>query len=210
MIGIPRNPVAPGEPAPDFKLPAADREGSVSLSDYRGRSPVLLALFRGLYCPFCRRQIAQLGLTAEKLREAGVETLGIVATSAERARLYFRFRPARIPMGADPDLTTHAAYGLSRFAMTPEILAAVDVAALAWAREAGVPAQPGQAHAAVGALDGFQPLPSDEADAERQQAQLIGQFLIDRDGIVRWAHVEETPGEFLSDAQLQEIARGTA
>jgi peroxiredoxin len=42
-------PVQPGEPAPDFTLPAANREGSVSLADYRGRSPLLLALFRGLY-----------------------------------------------------------------------------------------------------------------------------------------------------------------
>jgi peroxiredoxin len=44
-----RPPVQPGEPAPDFTLPAANREGSVSLADYRGRSPLLLALLRGLY-----------------------------------------------------------------------------------------------------------------------------------------------------------------
>lgn len=44
-----RPPVQPGEPAPDFTVPAANREGTVSLADYRGRSPVLLALFRGLY-----------------------------------------------------------------------------------------------------------------------------------------------------------------
>ena len=39
----------PGERAPDFTLPAVDREGTVSLSDYRGKSPLLLALLRGLY-----------------------------------------------------------------------------------------------------------------------------------------------------------------
>jgi peroxiredoxin len=44
-----RAPVQPGEAAPDFTLPAANREGSVSLADYRGRSPLLLSLFRGLY-----------------------------------------------------------------------------------------------------------------------------------------------------------------
>ena len=44
-----RSPVQPGEPAPNFALPAADREGSVSLAEYRGRSPVLLNLLRGLY-----------------------------------------------------------------------------------------------------------------------------------------------------------------
>ncbi len=44
-----RAPVQPGEPAPDFTLPAVNREGSVSLTDFRGRSPLLLALYRGLY-----------------------------------------------------------------------------------------------------------------------------------------------------------------
>ena len=42
-------PVAPGEPAPDFTLAAAHADGTVSLGDYRGRNPVLLVLFRGLY-----------------------------------------------------------------------------------------------------------------------------------------------------------------
>jgi peroxiredoxin len=48
--GASRSPVQSGEPAPDFALPAAHRaEGLVSLADYRGRSPVLVALFRGVY-----------------------------------------------------------------------------------------------------------------------------------------------------------------
>jgi peroxiredoxin len=45
----PQPAVQPGDRAPDFTLPAADRDGTVSLSDYRGRSPVLLSLLRGLY-----------------------------------------------------------------------------------------------------------------------------------------------------------------
>jgi peroxiredoxin len=42
-------PLRPGDPAPAFTLPAVNRDGPVSLDDYRGRSPVLLALFRGLH-----------------------------------------------------------------------------------------------------------------------------------------------------------------
>ena len=42
-------PIALGDPAPDFTLPAAHADGTVSLVEYRGRSPVLVALFRGLY-----------------------------------------------------------------------------------------------------------------------------------------------------------------
>ena len=121
----PRPPVQPGEPAPEFTLPAASGEGSVSLAQYRGKSPLYLALFRGLYCSFCRRHVVHLGSTAEKLREAGVQTLGVVATDPERARFYFKFRPPRMPIGADPELATHQAYGLPNIPITPE---AVDVA----------------------------------------------------------------------------------
>ena len=84
----PRPPVQPGESAPDFTLPSVDRDGTVSLDDYRGKHGLLLCLFRGLWCPFCRRSIARLGSTQAKLKEHGVETLGIVATSPENARLY--------------------------------------------------------------------------------------------------------------------------
>ena len=42
-----RSPVQPGERAPDFVLPAVDRDGTVSLADYRGKTPVLLAMMRG-------------------------------------------------------------------------------------------------------------------------------------------------------------------
>lgn len=43
------SPLGPGDRAPDFAVPAATGDGVVALADYRGRSPVLLALFRGLY-----------------------------------------------------------------------------------------------------------------------------------------------------------------
>ncbi len=42
-------PLRPGDAAPSVTLPAVNREGQVSLDDYRGRSPVLIALFRGLH-----------------------------------------------------------------------------------------------------------------------------------------------------------------
>jgi peroxiredoxin len=191
-----------GARAPEFTLPSANREGVVSLADYRGKQPVLLALFRGLYCPFCRHQIARLAGTAEKLRARGVETLGVVATPAERARLYFRFHQARIPLASDPDLTTHRAYGVPGIPLTPELSQALDEASLHFAREQGIAAQPGNAHHALNAIDGYQPTAEDEADFGRHQAQLIGQFLIDRAGVVRWVNVERAPGEFPSEAEF--------
>ena len=200
-------PVEIGQSAPTFTLPAANREGTVSLADYRGKRPVLLALFRGLYCPFCRHQIAQLSRTAERLRAADVETLGVVATPAERARLYFRFHQAGIPLAADPDLTTHRAYGVPGLPITPDLVKVIDGISLDFAREHGIAATPGTAHAAINAIDGYQPTSDDQADFDRHQAQLIGQFLIDRGGVVRWVNIERTPGEFPSDAQLLEAVR---
>ena len=107
-------PLRPGDPAPDFALPAVNREGQVSLDDYRGRSPVLVALFRGLHCPFCRRQLVQLGTTQDKLKAMGVETMAVVNTPLERARLYFKYRPARVLLAADPEAATHQAFGCPR------------------------------------------------------------------------------------------------
>jgi peroxiredoxin len=54
-----RAPLTLGEAAHDFRLPTADGKGTASLADYRGRSPVFLALLVGRWCPFCRREIAR-------------------------------------------------------------------------------------------------------------------------------------------------------
>src|SRR4026208_212255 len=103
MLVMTSAPLRPGDPAPHFTLPAVNREGQVSLDDYRGRSPVLVGLFRGLHCPFCRRPPVQLGTTQDKLKALGVETMAVVNTPQERARLYFKYRPARGLLTADPD-----------------------------------------------------------------------------------------------------------
>jgi peroxiredoxin len=185
-----RPPVSPGEPAPDFSLPAVDREEMVSLADYRRRSPVFLALFIGLWCPFCRRSIAQMGANEPKLKAVGVETLAIVATTPDNARLYFKFRPTRLHLAADPELTTHRAYGLPKPAPTPELMKAMESTRINPTGEFPEPLPIPQAAMAIAKLDGYTENQIDKADLERQWPQLKGQFLIDRDGIVRWANVE--------------------
>ncbi len=202
MESEPAPRLRPGDPAPDVWLPAADREGVVSLMDYRGARSVLLALFRGLSCPFCRRQMSQLAPSAERLEKVGVATLAVVATAPERARLYYRFHPPRFRVAADPDLRTHRAYGLRQIPKTPAVMQIVEAAAARMAHELGIPSIPGQAHDAILRFDGFEPTESDRRDWERDHALGIGQFLIDRQGIVRWVHFERTPGERLNEEQL--------
>jgi len=185
-----RPPVAPGEPAPDFTLPAVNLNETVSLADYRDRSPVFLALLVGLWCPFCRRQLAQIGSLEGKLRSLGVETLAVVATPPDNARLYFKFRPTRLRLGADPDLFTHRAYGVPKPAPTPEFMQALGTTRVNPTGDLPEPLPIPEAAAAVGRMDGYKATETDQADLNRQWPQLKAQFMIDRSGIVRWANVE--------------------
>ena len=191
----------PGDPAPHFALPAVNREGQVSLDDYRGRSPVLVALFRGLHCPFCRRQLVQLGTTQEKLKAVGVETMAVVNTPLERARLYFKYRPARVLLTADPEAATHRSFGL------PAGVLVENESDASWAQgkvtmgqlmgvkmnPTGELPEPQNVFAASETLnkrDGFEMTEIDQQIAAAHGLQLGGHLLIDRDGIVRWLHIE--------------------
>ena len=132
--------------------------------------------------------MVQLGTLARQLEPLGVKTLGVVATDAERARLYFRFRRPAMPVGADPELTTHRAYGLPNAPVPPAMWGAVEQAAVRELRLAASPAE--GAYTQLGRFDGYEVSAEDQADFARHQAQLTGQFLVDRAGVVRWSYVE--------------------
>ena len=92
--------------------------------------------------------------------------------------------------------------------MTDELREAIDAVSLSFAREQGIPVEPGRAHEAINALDGYRPTAEDQADFERHQAQLIGQFLIDRSGVLRWINIERAPADFPSEAELLGVVAG--
>jgi peroxiredoxin len=186
----PSQPIQPGHRAPDFTVAAVNEERMISLADYRGRSPLLLGLFNGLYCPFCRRALAQMATSSDHLRSLGVDSLAIVATDLDNARLYFKFRPTRLALGADPQLSTHRSYGVPHPEPTPEMMQAMQTIHINPTGELPAPLPVPQAAAALSALDGYQNTPSDERDFAASFSQLKGQFLIDRDGIVQWSHIE--------------------
>ena len=143
----------------------------------------------------------------------GVETVGIVASKAERARLFFRYRPVRCAVGADPDLTTHRAYGVPQTGVTPEVMQAVHGAYRNLARELKLKVPDDQARDVIGRLDGFEPTESENAEFQRHQVQFTGQFLVDRQGIVRWSNIECAQDglagidKFPTDEELVEVAR---
>jgi peroxiredoxin len=164
------------------------------LPTIRDRSTVFLALFPGLWCPFCRRAIAQAVGNEAALKAAGVETLGVVATPPANAQLYFKFRPCRLPLASDPELTTHRAYGVPKPEPTPEFMKALESTHINPEGALPKPLPALQAATALAELDGYAENETDRADKQRQWPQLKGQFLIDRDGIVRWASIECSEG----------------
>ncbi|MEJ8852536.1 redoxin domain-containing protein [Variovorax rhizosphaerae] len=190
MTAAMTQPVRPGEPAPDFSLPAVAGSDTVSLADYRGRSPVFLALMLGLWCPFCRRQLAQISGFESKLKALGVECLAVVATDPENARMYFQFRPTRLRLASDPFLSTHRAYGVPKPEPTPEMMQEMEHIVVNPFGDLPHPMPLAAAGKAMDRMDGFVPTPSDQGDVERQWPQLKALYMIDREGIVRWACIE--------------------
>ena len=180
----------PGDPAPDFALPRSIARARSRSDDYRGRSPVLVGLFRGLHCPFCRRQLVQLNSTQDKLKALGVETMAVVNTPLERARLYFKYRPARVLLTADPEAATHRAFRV------PHGSVLADGSATSWARgsftmgqmlaarmnptgELPEPLHPFAAMETLNKKDGFEATEIDQQIMAAHASQMAGHFLID-------------------------------
>jgi len=201
-------PIRPGESAPDFTLPAVMEAGSIALADYRSKSAVLIGFFRGLHCPFCRRQLFLLSGIEETLARSNIAVLGVVNTQRERAALYFRYHPTRVTLLADRDALTHRLFGVPsvspderfqtlRVNPTGELPAAI---------------HPLEANTVLNAKDDFTMTAVDEQVFAEHGAQLVGHFLIDREGVVRWTSVEcerglDTLATFPSAAEILAAAR---
>jgi peroxiredoxin len=180
----------PGDHAPEFTLPAVTEDVNVSLAHYRGKSAVLLGLFRGLHCPFCRRQIFQLSGMHDTLAGMNITTVAVVNTPRQRAELYFRYHPVRVVLLADPEARTHQAFGV------PSVVADESFAAarINPTGELPAPMHPMEANSVLNVKDGFVLTQVDEEVFNVHGTQLGGHFLIDRDGIVRWTAIEAERG----------------
>ena len=196
-------PLQPGDRAPNIVLDAITRDGTIVLQDFRGHSPILIGLFRGLHCPFCRRHIAAQAQLDAALRDKGVESLTVVNTPIERARLYFRYHPLpNLLAASDPERVSHRAFGLPTIEFTEN--------ETEWPRKVGMDVVksmqvdvPGETSGSMNRLaaaeylnnkDGYEMMEADQRMAATGQGQLFGQFLLDREGIVRWTFTEVPEG----------------
>ena len=127
---------------------------------------------------------------AERLAKLGVATVAVIATPPERARLYYRYRPPRIPVAADADLGVHRAFGLPNIEITTEMWGRIEGLMDGLIRQEGVTESGPAGWAELDRREGFEWTEVDMADRVRHRVQVTGQFLIDRDGIVRWSNIE--------------------
>lgn len=75
-----RGPVQPGEPAPDFELPAVPDGGepfTVRLRELLPKGRVLLIFYQDDGMPICTSELKAFAQEYETLRQAGVEVFGI-------------------------------------------------------------------------------------------------------------------------------------
>jgi peroxiredoxin len=189
----------PGDRAPNVILDAITRQGRIAIDDYRGEKPLLIGLFRGLHCPFCRRHLAAQAQTDAILREKGIECLSVVNTPIDRARLYLRYHP--IPgllAAADPERESHRAFGLPAFEFTENETSWPQKVGLDTVRgmvidmpgELPEPMNPMAAAELLNAADGYHMTDIDKEMAATGDGQLFGQFLLDREGVIRWSFTE--------------------
>lgn len=122
----------PGDMLPDLELP--DATGRVWRSEeLLARGPLVLALFRGPWCPYCERTMRALEAIRPAIEARGATLVGIVPTRPELVARMAEERGLRFPILTDRGLRWTRLLGLA-YAMSDEHRAlyaarGVDVAA---------------------------------------------------------------------------------
>lgn len=157
--------VGPGDRAPDATVLTTETRPVPLSGLWSGsRTGLALVFLRHFGCPFCREHARELDGRREGFEEAGVDIVMIGPGTPAEAAAFAGKLGLRDSVMTDPERTAYRAYGLAeasaRSLLDPRVIAG------------GVRA----------AARGFLPRTS-----SGNPLQLQGQFLIDRDGIIRSA-----------------------
>ncbi len=163
----------PGEAAPDFTLP--DAEGNpVALGDLLRDGPVVATFFRGTWCPYCNVQLHAYQQSYAEIRNAGATLVAISPQTPDQSQVIAEHNRLAFPVLSDAGNAVARRY--------------VPVFVVADA--------PREAMRGIGVSL------SEYNGDESNELPVPGTFVIDRDGIVRLAHVE---GDFRKRLDPREI-----
>ena len=160
-----------GRPAPEFRLASA-QGGDVGPNDYRGKSRVVMWFSKGLFCPFCRRNMAQLGLRYPEIQALEAEVLQVTHNTLDEARGYLKHYPMKFPYLCDAGRTAHDRYGVELLSggLGGFLASGAAVVADFVTKGETTPA----------------PIPYFKRYAGKDAAQAV--FILDREGVVRGEH----------------------
>jgi peroxiredoxin len=178
-----------GTLAPNFRLASA-QGGEVALDDYRGQKNIILWFSRGLFCPFCRRYMTQLGLGYRQLQEKGAEILQVTYSTPEEARLYFRQYRLLFPYLCDPERSVYPLYGIRIVHGTvPAFVAGMAVGTVTALSDRLFRGE--KTASPLAPMKRYGP-----TDMEQQAA-----FIIDKAGVIRYTHASNSLGGLPSTAE---------
>jgi peroxiredoxin len=160
-----------GRAAPEFKLASA-QGGEIGPQDFRGAKRIVLWFSKGLFCPFCRRNMAQLGLRYPEIQAMQGEILQVTHNTLEEARGYLKHYPMKFPYLCDAGRTAHDKYGVEQLGFNLGGNAASVAAVVFDLVTKGETTPP--------------PIPYFKRYAGNDSAQAV--FILDREGIVRAEH----------------------
>ena len=101
--------LSPGEPAPDFTLPATD-SSSVSLSGFRGRSTIVY-FYPAAATPGCTKESCDFRDNLNSLQDAGYAVVGISPDPVPKLEKFAEAENLNFPLLSDPDHAVAEAYG---------------------------------------------------------------------------------------------------
>lgn len=105
-------------PAPDFALPSTTG-GTISLSDYEGRTAVLLYFFEGIMCAPCWDQVGDIQEQSAEFQAMDMEVLSITVDPMNALVKESQRRGLTVPILDDKDLSVSTAYGMLNNSMHP-------------------------------------------------------------------------------------------
>lgn len=101
--------LTPGDPAPDFTLPATGST-SVSLSDYRGKRTIIY-FYPAAATPGCTKEACDFRDSLAGLQTAGYSVVGISPDPVAKLEKFAAAEGLTFPLLSDPDHTVAEAYG---------------------------------------------------------------------------------------------------
>jgi len=109
--GIVRGALAVGSQAPPFEL--QDHNGvNVSSAKLLEKTSVAICFFRGRWCPFCVGQMEAMNLILPQIQEAGATLLGISPQTVQQSFFMVDQHKLRFPLLSDKNNETARAFGL--------------------------------------------------------------------------------------------------